>query len=100
MAVATVTRDMMEKAGATENDCDDIASLVGRVEGADVGVTIREQKNGGSKISVRSSPQVNSNDICATFGGGGHKMAAGCTIDRPPAGAKKMLLAAIDRVLG
>lgn len=57
VAVATVTRDMMEKAGATENDCDDIASLVGRVEGADVGVTIREQKNGGSKISVRSSPR-------------------------------------------
>lgn len=100
VAVATVTRDMMEKAGATENDCDDLASLVGRVEGADVGVTIREQQNGGSKISVRSTPQVNSNDICAVFGGGGHKMAAGCTIDRPPAEAKEMLLAAIDRILG
>ncbi len=100
VAVACVTRDMMARAGATENDCDDLASLVGRVEGADVGVTIRELENGYSKVSVRSSPAVNSNDICAFFGGGGHKMAAGCSIDCPPDEAKEKLLAAVDKVLG
>lgn len=100
VAVATVTNDMIAAAGATESDCDDLAGLVGRVEGADVGVTIREQDNGDSRISVRSSPAVNSSDICALFGGGGHKMAAGCTLHCPPAEAKSRLLAAIDKILG
>ena len=98
VAVATVTKEMMAKAGATENDCDDLASLSGRVEGAVVSVTIRENDDGGSKISVRSDPSVNSSDICAVYGGGGHAMAAGCTIDCPPEEAKGKILAAIDLI--
>ena len=65
---------MLKKAGATENDCDDLANLSGRVEGALVSVTIREMEDGTSKISVRSGPTVNSSDICAVYGGGGHAM--------------------------
>ena len=35
---------------------------------------------------------------CAVFGGGGHDMAAGCTISCPPEKAKRMLLAVVDEV--
>ena len=98
VAVATVTLDMLKKAGAVENDCDDLANLSGRVEGALVSVTIREMEDGTSKISVRSGPAVNSSDICAVYGGGGHAMAAGCTIACPPYEAREKILAAIDTV--
>ena len=43
-------------------------------------VTIRELADGRSKISVRSNPEVDSCAICAVYGGGGHKMASGCTL--------------------
>ena len=43
-------------------------------------VTIRELPDGRSKISVRSHPEVDSCAICAVYGGGGHKMASGCTL--------------------
>ena len=99
VCVATVTQDMMRLSGATEDDCDDLAGLAGRAEGACVNATIREKPDGSSKISVRSTPQVSSSDICAVFGGGGHKMAAGCTISCPPEKAKEMLLAVIDELL-
>ena len=36
--------------------------------------------------------------IAVLFGGGGHAMAAGCTIDCPPEKARDMLLAVIDEV--
>ncbi|MBR1457470.1 MAG: DHH family phosphoesterase [Oscillospiraceae bacterium] len=98
VVVATVTRAMMDAAGATEDDCDDLAGLSGRVEDCDINVTIRELADGGSKISVRSVPGVSSSEICAAFGGGGHDMAAGCTIQCPPEKAKEMLLAVIDEV--
>lgn len=98
ISVATVTLDMMEKAGATENDCDDLAGLAGRAEDAVVSITIKEQGDGNCKISVRSNPEVSSSDICAVFGGGGHAMAAGCTIMGTPQMAKELLLQVIDEV--
>ncbi len=98
ISVATVSLDMMERAGATEDDCDDLAGLAGRAEEAEVSITIREQNDGNCKISVRSTPQVNSSDICAVFGGGGHAMAAGCTIMGTPQMAEELLLQVIDEV--
>ena len=99
ITVATVTRDMMTQAGADEDDLDDLAGLAGRAEGSLVNVTIREKEDGSSKVSVRSAPGISSSDICAAFGGGGHDMAAGCTIQCPPEKAKELLLAVIDEVL-
>ena len=98
LTVATVTNDMLKKAGADEDDCDDLAGLPGRAESSIVSVTVKETKDGKSKISVRSNPGVSSSDICAVFGGGGHELAAGCTISSPPDKAKEMLLAVIDEL--
>ena len=69
MAVAKRCFVMAKKAGATEDDLDDLAGLSGRAEGALLNVTIRELPDGSSKISVRSGHDVNASDICAVFGG-------------------------------
>lgn len=98
ITVATVTLDMMAKAGATEDDCDDLAGLAGRAENSQVNITIKEQEDGNCKISIRSVPEVSSSDICAVFGGGGHAMAAGCSIMGSPERAKELLLQVIDEV--
>lgn len=100
ISVATVTLDMMKKSGATEDDCDDIASLAGRVAGSNVSVTIKEKEKNLSKISLRTSRNVDASAICSKFGGGGHAMAAGCTIERGYDEAKSMLLDAIYEVMG
>lgn len=99
VVVATVTQEMMRRCGATEDDCDDLASLTGRVRGCKVGITIRELESGESKISVRTSKDVSSIEICSVFGGGGHEMAAGCTISAGPARSKELLLAVVDEVM-
>lgn len=98
IAVAIITQDMLRESGATEDDLDDLAGLAGRSERSMLNVTIREQTDGSSKVSVRSSREVSSSDICAVFGGGGHAMAAGCTIYGEPEKARDMLLNVIDEV--
>ena len=98
ISLATVTQEMLREAGATEEDLDDISGLAGRAEGAVLSITLREQPDGESRISLRSSPEVNCSEICAVFGGGGHAMAAGCNIQSPPEKAKCMLLDVIDEV--
>ena len=70
----------------------------GRADGVVVSVTIRELTDGRSKISVRTTPEVDSCAICAVYGGGGHKMASGCTLTCDPETAVEKILAAIDQV--
>ena len=98
ISLATITQQMLRDTGATEEDLDDISGLAGRAESALLCITVREQPNGECRISLRSSPEVDCCEICAVFGGGGHAMAAGCTIQSPPEKAKRMLLDVIDEV--
>ena len=98
VAVAKIGLDVREKLGLTEDDMDSIAALPAEVEGVLAGVTIKEQK-GGAKISLRTDGTVNSSDVCAAFGGGGHLQAAGCTIDGTMEEAEAALVREIGKVL-
>ena len=92
-AIATITREMMESAGACEDDMDDIAAIAGSVEGVGVGITIREMSSAiDCKVSVRSMLPYDAHAICLRFDGGGHKMAAGCTLKKPIDEVKAALL--------
>jgi len=83
VAVASITREMMDESGATEDDLDDIAALPGSIEGVCIGITIRELKSAHDcKISVRTRSPYDAQMICSHFGGGGHKLAAGCTVGK------------------
>lgn len=96
ISVVTVTLQMLSDCGAVENDCEDLAGLAGKAEGSVVSMTIRETRPGESKISLRSKPGVNVSDICAVYGGGGHAMAAGCTLEAGPEEALELMLRAMD----
>ena len=98
VVVATVTEEMMHEAGATENDCDDIAGIPGRVEGCIVSMVIRELSEDKCKVSVRSQPCFDSSALCAVFGGGGHKMASGCTVNADPETVRQMMIGALDKL--
>ncbi len=97
--VATVTLDMMERSGATEDDCDDLASLAGRVDGGYVSVTIRELGPGECKVSLRSGQNFDSSAICALHGGGGHRMASGCSISADPEKTREIIVGEILEAL-
>ena len=96
VSVAVVSREMLDRAGATEDDCSDLANLAGRAREAVVCITIREVGENVSKLSLRSSSSVNVSEICSQFGGGGHAMAAGCTMQCSLEEAKSRILNAVE----
>jgi len=97
VAISTITREMMKSANANEDDVDDIASLPGSIEGVRAGITLREMKSPNDcKVSVRTSPAVDAHAICARFGGGGHSMAAGFTINKTLPEVKEALLETLN----
>ena len=100
VAMAFITREMMEKSGADEDDIDDIAALPGSIEGVYVGITIREMSSPQDcKFSVRTRPPYDAQKICAKFGGGGHKLAAGCSIEKAIPEAKEMMLEVLEKAM-
>ena len=100
VAVVVLTQELMTRCGVTEDDLDDVAAIPNQVEGVRIGIVVRELPEGGCKISVRTAPSVNANTICQHFGGGGHAMAAGCTIDETPEVAVRLLVAVSAGALG
>ncbi len=99
VAVAAVTLHMMDSIGATQRDAEDIAALIGALEGVKVSVTIRELEPGKCKISLRTDPNyLNASTTCALLGGGGHAAASGATVDADVEETKRVILDAIHKV--
>lgn len=76
----TVTREMMAKAGASESEMESLPSLPMQIEGTVMSACIKESDENHYRVSMRSNGSVDVSAICAIFGGGGHKAAAGCTL--------------------
>ena len=98
IATVVVTQEMIKKAGADEDDMEDVAAIHGQIEGVVVSITIREQEDFTAKISVRTNRFVDAGAICGILGGGGHAMAAGVSVDCGVWDAKEKILKAVDEV--
>ena len=95
--IAVITKEMLQKAGAGERDCQDIASLPGRVEGAFTSAVIKEVDATHSKVSLRTNGVVNASKVCGVFGGGGHLMASGCSMEAGCIEAAQILADEIEK---
>jgi len=99
VAIACITRDMIDSSSATEDDMDNIAEVASGIEGVCMGITIRELSAAADcKISVRSVEPYDSNALCKRFGGGGHRSAAGCTFNKTIAEIKSLLLDVLKEI--
>ncbi len=94
IALICITKQMIDASGADESDTEGIAALPRQVEGALIGITIREKENGEFKISARSAGDINVSKMCSLFGGGGHIAAAGCSIHGTVDYAKEQIVSA------
>ena len=83
MAVIAIPKAVEEAIGVTEDDMDNISSFPRTVAGVCMAATLRETKDGESKISVRAVPGYDATLVTVPFGGGGHKGAAGGAIKLP-----------------
>lgn len=97
-AIAAISLRDMADLGATEADVEDIAAVVGQLEGVHTAVTIRELKPGECKLSVRTQADLNASKVCKLLGGGGHAAASGCTVYGSVDQAKAAILDAINTI--
>ncbi|HAN43871.1 MAG TPA: exopolyphosphatase [Ruminococcaceae bacterium] len=98
-AVITISCETVEQTGVAEDELDGISALPRQIEGVWAGVTLREKKDGSYKISLRTTDELDASAICAVFGGGGHKRAAGCVINGDGSEVKKKITDAVKQAI-
>lgn len=96
---AHITAKDFRDLGATDQDTEGVVNYVRGVRGAEVGVLFREMETGKIRVSLRSRESVNVAEIASRFGGGGHRMASGCTLDAPLAQAEQTVIRAVQEAL-
>lgn len=92
VAVITVTKEMLRKSGTDKSHLDAIKPITRQIEGVQIGITVKEEENGATGISVRTDENYDASLICAHFGGGGHIRAGGCEIKAEPEKAKEKII--------
>lgn len=87
-----VTNADMQRTGAAEEDCEGIVNYAIGVAGVEAAVLLRELPDRRVRLSLRSKGGLDVARIAASFGGGGHLHAGGCTLDGPLAAATEKIL--------
>jgi phosphoesterase RecJ-like protein len=96
VSIVTVTGKMFEETGTSADDTENFVEFPIIAVGIKVSILLRETGDGGCKVSLRSKGEINVARVAAEFGGGGHKNAAGCTINTDLKTAGKKLLNTIN----
>ncbi len=99
IAGITLTLDGLEKAGANAGHTDGLVDYAIDLEGVGMAYFAREMPGGKVKVSLRALVPYAVDQIASRFGGGGHRLAAGLTLEMPLAQAVETIEKALHEVL-
>jgi phosphoesterase RecJ-like protein len=77
------SREMFDKVGADYEDSDGLLDIVRATRGVEFCFFFKELPSGKIKVSLRSNGKVDVYEIAKSYGGGGHRMASGLSINGP-----------------
>ncbi len=94
-----VTREMLERTGASSEDCEGLVNTLRNVKSVEVAISLREEDAKRVKFSLRSTGRINVQRMAAEFDGGGHKNASGGIIYADMKNARTMIKEVVSRHL-
>jgi phosphoesterase RecJ-like protein len=98
-AWVVVTDELFQKTGTTSEDTDNFVNYVRSVSGVEVAVLFRQTAQKQYKISLRSKGRVDLSSLAQSLGGGGHKNAAGSTLDGTLEAVQGKVLGEVAKVI-
>ena len=100
VAGLTLTAEQMRKAGAKAGHTDGLVDYAIDLEGVAMAYFARETEDGRVKVSLRALEPWRVDQVAARFGGGGHRLASGLTVDMPLSEAAQAVEAALAEAFG
>ncbi|MEG0430423.1 MAG: bifunctional oligoribonuclease/PAP phosphatase NrnA [Anaerovoracaceae bacterium] len=80
-AIGIVTQEMLKDCNATMDDSEGVVAQIRAIEGIEIAILLRERQGNVVKASIRSKTNFDVTRIACKYDGGGHKKAAGCTMN-------------------
>ena len=99
IGISFITMDEIFSCGATNEDSEGIIDSIRDIDSVEIAAFLRESENGLVRVSLRGKSSADVSKIATRFGGGGHKLAAGCTIEAPIEEAYSQILNAAKELL-
>ena len=82
VAIASIPYSTIFSLGIDEQSMETVIDVPRSILGVEIAVAIRQPTSENKfRVSMRSVGEYDVSRICAVFGGGGHKRAAGCTVE-------------------
>ncbi len=97
IALCAIPGEIEREYGVNDDDTDNLSSFLRCIEGVDMGITLRQDAQGVTKISARCIPGWDVARVCAELGGGGHACAAGGRVKADLTTARAKLLEVLAR---
>jgi phosphoesterase RecJ-like protein len=92
----TINRNLLSEFGVDPKDIEGIVDYSLFLGGVEIGLLFTEIAGEKTKVNLRSQNDFDVSKIAKIFGGGGHKNAAGCTLNYDLEKAKKAIF---DQIL-
>ena len=93
-------RKDLKEAGVPIQETDDLIDVLRTAREADVVAVLKEQRDGGFKVSLRSRGKTDVAAVSSKFGGGGHRLASGYTSKADAEETGKTLVRALAEARG
>lgn len=99
VAVMEVTTGMLEDVGASMKDTEGFVDYASSIDDIELSAFFREIGPQEVRVSLRSRNDYNVVELAERFGGGGHRMAAGLTVEKDLKTAKSIIIKGLDEML-
>jgi len=99
VACITTMREDLREFAAGKDALEGFINYPRSIVGVEVAVSLREEEGNVFRVSFRSKGRVDVSAVAGRFGGGGHRNAAGCTVQGRLAEVKKRVLEALAAVM-
>ena len=99
LAMVSLDKAWMERAARADFDTDAVLDPLRSIEGIEVVALLKERFDGTVKASLRARRDVDVQSVVAVLGGGGHKKAAGATLQMSLPAAEAAIEAGVHKAL-
>ena len=81
IVVCGIPADLYRTLDLREEEMGNLSGFLRSIEGVKIAATVKQDEEGHTGISVRAVPGYDAAAVCVKFGGGGHKGAAGASME-------------------
>ena len=99
IAIVYLDHEMARAAGGTYEDTEGLINLPLTVKEIQAVVFFKQDEADQYRVSLRSKGDIDVGAVAKSFGGGGHKNAAGCSVSGAIDALKKIFIEKIDRAI-